>query len=104
MRKILGQRAGTGALVTLYGPPANRQATVSTLAMLNTTSAQQTVRITAAIAGVDDTPSQTLHLEILQPGERVSYTEGITLGPLDLLRVNTAAGVNVHAFGSEIAS
>jgi hypothetical protein len=104
--KVLGQSAPSAASpVTLYTVPGATQTVVSTINVVNTGGASDTVRIAIRPAGetlenkhyiVDDLS--------LNPTATFTYTGGVTLSATDVITVYSANGTSsFNAFGSEIA-
>jgi hypothetical protein len=102
---VLGQATpGAGSLVTLYTVPASTSTVVSTITVCNQNSSSIKYRISVAIAGAADTPTQYLAYDTTLPKNAfVALTLGLTLATTDVIRVRSdTANVSFNAFGSEV--
>ena len=106
VKKILGQVAlAAAAQVDVYTVPASTQVVGSSVVFCNTSGANRTFKLSVAIAGALDTPSQYLYFNEPLPKDR-SYiaTIGITLGAGDIIRAEASGvGVSVNVFGVEVS-
>lgn len=102
--KVLGQVSPASATLTpLYTVDTGKQAVASSLTVCNPTSAAITFRLRVAIAGAADAAKQAVYHEVSVPAnDTYTATIGLTLGPLDVVRVQaSAAGVSFNLFGNE---
>jgi hypothetical protein len=103
--KVLGQAApAINTLTALYTVPGATQTTVSTIYCCNQTGGNIKFRVSVAIAGAVDTPSQYLYYDVLlTKNNAFAATVGLTLGATDVIRVQTdTANVSFSAFGIEV--
>jgi hypothetical protein len=104
--KVLGQLAPSAATAsTLYTVPAATQTIVSTINVVNTGGASDTVRIAIRPAGatlaLDDYIVYNLSLSTTAT---FTYTSGVTLAATDVVTVYSQNGTcSFNAFGSEIS-
>ena len=104
--KVLGQVAPTAAAATtLYTVPGATQAIVSTINVVNTGGASDTVRIAIRIAGATLAVEDYIVYDLaLSPTATFTYTSGVTLAATDVVTVYSTNGTSsFNAFGSEIA-
>ena len=104
--KVLGQVAPTAAAATtLYTVPGATQAIVSTINVVNTGGASDTVRIAIRIAGATLAIEDYIVYDLsLSPTATFTYTSGVTLAATDVVTVYSTNGTSsFNAFGSEIA-
>lgn len=104
VRKVLGQVApGATTLVDLYAVPAATQVVGSSLVICNQGGAT-TFRISVAVANAADNAKQYLFYDTpIGANAMVSAVLGMTLGPLDKVRVYAgAATLSFNLFGVEI--
>lgn len=104
--KVLGQSAPSAATpVTLYTVPGATQAIVSTINVVNTGGASDTVRIAIRPAGATLENKHYIVYDLsLSPTATFTYTSGATLATTDVITIYTANGTSsFNAFGSEIA-
>jgi hypothetical protein len=104
--KVLGQSAPSAATpVTLYTVPGATQAIVSTINVVNTGGATDTVRIAIRPAGATLENKHYIVYDLsLSPTATFTYTSGATLATTDVITIYTANGTSsFNAFGSEIA-
>lgn len=107
-RKVLGQSYPTAATLTAaYTVPGATTATVSSISCCNQGAAQDTIRISVAVAGAADTSKQYVvyNLPLSAAGSSMNpyiATIGITLGAGDVVRVYSALGTtSFNIFGAE---
>jgi hypothetical protein len=104
--KVLGQLAPSAAAAsTLYTVPVATQTIVSTINVVNTGGASDTVRIAIRPAGatlaLDDYIVYNLSLSTTAT---FTYTSGVTLAATDVVTVYSQNGTcSFNAFGSEIS-
>lgn len=105
-RKVLGQLSPSAAsLQSLYTVPGGTtQAVVSTIQVCHCGATAANFRLSVAVAGAADDPSQYIYYDLpLMPNDVFSMTTGFTLGPTDELRCYSDVGdVSFSAFGVEI--
>jgi hypothetical protein len=104
--KVLGQVAPTAAAATtLYTVPSATQAIVSTINVVNTGGATDTVRIAIRIAGATLSIEDYIVYDLsLSPTATFTYTSGATLAATDVITIYSTNGTSsFNAFGSEIA-
>jgi hypothetical protein len=104
--KVLGQVAPTAAAATtLYTVPGATQAIVSTINVVNTGGATDTVRIAIRIAGATLSIEDYIVYDLsLSPTATFTYTSGATLAATDVITIYSTNGTSsFNAFGSEIA-
>lgn len=102
--KVLGQsKPAATTLTTAYTVPALTTTTVSTITVCNQSATATSFRISVAVAGAADTPSQYLYYDIAISGnDTFAATIGVTLGQNDVIRVyNTLATCSFNIFGVE---
>lgn len=103
-RKVLGQSVLPATTLTaLYTVPAATQAVVSTIYVCNRSSSAS-FRLSVAVAGAVDDPSQYIYYDIPIPSnETFAATVGITIGPTDEIRGYASnSNLTVTIFGVEI--
>jgi len=95
-----------GTLANLYTvPPVDQGVSVSSVVFCNQSKTQQAqVRLSVAITGSPDDPSQYLFYDlVLQPRETRACVIGITLGTSDVVRAQSDTGqVSFSLFGVQI--
>jgi hypothetical protein len=104
--KVLGQSAPSAASpVTLYTVPSATQTVVSTINVVNTGGASDTVRIAIRPAGATLSNEHYIVYNLsLSPTATFTYTSGATLSATDVVTVYSENGTSsFNAFGSEIA-
>lgn len=104
--KTLGQAIPAAATLTaLYTVPGATRTAVSTIVICNQGAATAKFRISIAIAGAADTPAQYIRYDVsVLPNDGFDVTIGVTLGPGDVIRVQSDTGtVSFNAFGDEVA-
>lgn len=104
--KVLGQVAPTAAAATtLYTVPGATQAIVSTINVVNTGGATDTVRIAVRPAGATLSNEHYIVYNLsLTSTTTFTYTSGATLAATDVITVYSTNGTcSFNAFGSEIA-
>ncbi len=104
--KVLGQSAPTAAAdSTLYTVPGATQAIVSTINVVNTGGATDTVRIAVRPAGATlENKHYIVYNLSLTATTTFTYTSGATLAATDVITVYSTNGTcSFNAFGSEIA-
>ena len=104
--KVLGQSAPTAAAdSTLYTVPGGTQAIVSTINVVNTGGATDTVRIAVRPAGATlENKHYIVYNLSLTSTTTFTYTSGATLAATDVITVYSTNGTcSFNAFGSEIA-
>ena len=102
--KILGQsKPAAGVLTAAYTVPAATTTVVSTITVCEQAGVATSFRLSAAVAGAADTPSQYLVYNApLKANETLALTLGITLGIADVVRVSSLGGsVSFNLFGVE---
>jgi hypothetical protein len=105
-RKILGQSATAATTLTdIYTVPAATQSVVSTITVTNRGNTQTTFRISVAIAGAADDPSQYIYYDVIIAGkDTFATTIGVTLGAADVIRGYAGnANLSFNIFGVEIS-
>lgn len=103
--KVLGQLApGTNSLEALYSVPANARTVVSTIKVCNRDSAPSSYRVTVAVAGAAHDDKQYLYYDVpIDANDTFSATEGWTIGPGDVVRVQSENGLcSFNLFGVEV--
>jgi hypothetical protein len=104
--KVLGQSAPTAATpANLYTVPAATETVISTINVVNTNSASDTIRISVRPNGASQTAVHYIVYELSLAGYATfTYTAGITLDATDVVTVYSTSGhSSFSAFGSEIA-
>ena len=104
--KVLAQAfPGAGVLTDAYAVPAGVAASISSLVVANQGVVWTTFRIAVAVAGAADAPQQYLYYDApLGPKRTFIATIGGTLGPADVLRVQSGNGaLSFNAFGVEVS-
>jgi len=104
--KVLGQSAPTAASdSTLYTVPNGTQAVVSTINVVNTGGAADSVRIAIRPAGATlENKHYIVYNLVLSSTATFTYTSGATLAATDVVTVYSTNGTSsFNAFGSEIA-
>ena len=104
--KVLGQSAPTAAAdSTLYTVPGGTQAVVSTINVVNTGGAADTVRIAIRPGGATlENKHYIVYNLVLSATATFTYTSGATLAATDVVTVYSTNGTSsFNAFGSEIA-
>jgi hypothetical protein len=104
--KVLGQVAPSAAsAMTLYTVPGATQTVVSTINVVNTGGASDTVRIAIRPAGATLAIEHYIVYNLsLSPTATFTYTSGATLSATDVVTVYSTNGTSsFNAFGSEIA-
>lgn len=104
--KVLGQvNPTTASPTTLYTVPGATQAIVSTINVVNTGGATDTVSIAIRPAGETlDLHHYIVYGLSLSPTATFTYTGGITLSATDVITViSSTYDSTFNAFGSEIA-
>jgi hypothetical protein len=102
--KILGQSIPQGGtLSNVYAAP--NPAVLSTIMCCNQNAFEVKLRISVAVAGAVDTPSQYLYYDVpLGANDSIALTVGITMAATDVLRAySDRGGVSFNAFGMEVA-
>jgi len=104
--KVLGQAFPTsGNLVALYTVPAATQTTVSSFAACNhDSSVGASFRMSIAINGAVDTPSQYVYYDLpLDINDTFICTVGFSLGAGDVVRVQSSSNnVSFSLYGVEV--
>lgn len=105
--KVLGQAApATTANTNLYTVPSATQAVISTLNIANVTTNPVTFSAFVRVAGAAASNANSIAKNVtLAPNSIYSATQGITLGPADVITVQsaTADALTFSLFGSEVA-
>jgi hypothetical protein len=105
--KILGQSAPANTSnADLYTVPSATSAVVSTIAIVNTSTAGSTYRMFIVPSGGSAGVSNALAYDIPISGSSLTtLTLGITLsaGAKIIVRTSTANSLTFHAWGSEVA-
>ncbi len=104
--KVLGQSAPTAATpADLYTVPAATETVISTINVVNTNSASDTIRIPVRPNGASQPAVHYIVYELSLAGYATfTYTAGITLDATDVVTVYSTSGhSSFSAFGSEIA-
>ncbi len=104
--KVLGQLAPSAATAsTLYTVPAATQTIVSTINVVNTGGASDTVRIAVRPAGATLSIEDYIVYNLsLSTTATFTYTSGVTLGATDVVTVYSQNGTcSFNAFVSEIS-
>jgi hypothetical protein len=104
--KVLGQSAPSAASdSTLYTVPSATQTVVSTINVVNTGGATDTVRIAIRVGGATISNKDYIVYNLsLSPTATFTYTGGVTLAATDVVTVYSTNGTSsFNAFGSEIA-
>jgi hypothetical protein len=103
--KILGQsRPSSTTDSDLYTGPASSQAVISTIAVSNTTSSNDSYRIYVRKSGASAAEANALVYDATsQANTTTTLTLGITVKETDVITVRSTNGrLTFHAFGSEI--
>lgn len=103
--KTLGQLAPSATTLTaLYTVPALTQAAASTLIVCNRGSTTATFRVSVAVNGAADDPSQYIFYDLSITGnDTFAATIGVSLGPADVVRVYaSSADLSFSLFGAEV--
>ena len=103
--KCLGQSAPSATTLTaLYTVPASTSAVVSSVVVCNRGTANQTFRISVAVAGAADDNKQYLVRDMpIDSADTIALTLGITLATTDVLKCYASStDLTFQAFGSEI--
>jgi len=101
---VLGQAApAAGATVVAYTVPANRRAVVSTISIAETGGNSGTYRVHVGVNGAAAAVGNAIAYDIPYSAKQATFlTIGATLGPGDVLYVESSAGaVTFTAFGEE---
>ena len=104
--KVLGQAKPTAnTLTSLYTVPASTSAVISTIAVCNTTSSAEEIRIAVRPAGESIADKHyVVHTVGLPPFSNYTYTLGITLATTDVVSVFGLGGfASFSIFGTEIS-
>lgn len=104
--KVLGQlEAPATSLTALYTVPGATSAVASTLVICNRTTSNLTFRVSVAVAGAVDDPSQYIFYDKIVPkNSSIFATVGLTLGAADVVRAYASAtGLSFSLFGTEIS-
>jgi hypothetical protein len=104
--KVLGQSAPAAATpADLYTVGLATEAVVSTINVVNTNSASDTIRISIRPNGASQTAVHYIIYDLALAGYATfTYTAGITLDATDVITVYSTNGhSSFSAFGSEIA-
>ena len=104
--KILGQAAPAATTeTTLYSVPAATQAVISTITVANRTANAVTFRISNSVAAAATANKDYLVYDAtIGANSMITFTLGITMGALDVLRVYASAlALSFNAHGSEIS-
>ena len=104
-RKILGQLSPAAATPTdLYPVPAATQAIISSIVIANRGGTAATYRVSISAAGVATTNRDYLFYDItISKQSTHTLVIGVTLGPLDVVRVYSSnTNISFNAFGVEI--
>jgi hypothetical protein len=93
-----------GVLTDLYTVPPGTQTVVASVIVCNQLSTGGRFRISHAVGGAADTPSQYLAFDTrISPNDTVILTMGIGMQPGDKLRVQSnSGGLSFNATGDEI--
>ena len=103
--KVLGQsQPGATSLTDAYTVPALTQASVSSIVVCNTDNAAHSFRVSVAVGGAADDPSQYLYYDCpIVANDTFVSTIGVSLGPADVVRVYSDAGdLAFTIFGVEV--
>lgn len=103
--KTLGQALpAANTLTDLYTVPANTNASCSSLNVSNQTANAIAFRVSVAVAGAVDARKQYLYYDAVLPANlTVVLVNGISLGPGDVVRVQTdTLNVSFNLFGVEV--
>lgn len=104
--KVLAQHAGDTSFADVYTCPAGGGAIVSSIVVSNTSiSTAYAFEVRIAPGGAANSPTHTLvPYTGIEPSDRVTFTEGLTLAPGDKVRVkcNSSGFVIVHLYGTEL--
>lgn len=103
--KILGQsKPAAGTLTTLYTSPASAQTIEGRLVVCNQASQLEYFRVSTAVANAADDPSQYLSFDaFLLPNQSAPISYKITLGPTDVVRVQSRTGqASFTLFGVQV--
>ena|SRR5437773_8328020 len=104
--KVLGQSFPVAGILTdAYTVPAATQAVVSTIVVCNQGASVAKFRISVAVAGAADAPSQYLRYDVPVAGnDGFDITIGVTLGATDVIRVYSDTGsVSFNIVGVQVA-
>lgn len=104
--KVLGQvDVAATTLTALYTVPASTETVVSTLVICNRNSSGVSIRVSVAVAGAADDPSQYIWYDKSVPkNESIFATIGLTFAATDVVRVySDTANVTFSLFGTEIS-
>lgn len=102
--KVLGQlKPAPATLSALYTVPALTTAVASTITACEQAGAATKFRISVAVVGAADAPTQYLFYDAdIGINETKTITIGMTLGAADVVRVySTSGSVSFNAFGAE---
>jgi hypothetical protein len=102
---VLGQaQPDTNVLANVYTVPAAVMTVVSSLAICNRASLQVRVRVSVAVLGALDAPSQYLYFDVAIPAnDTLVATIGITLSEGDVVRALSSNSTTVFSlFGVEV--
>lgn len=101
---VLAQHAGTGSLTTVYTSPTGGGTIISSVVFAGVSpGATATAEVRIAKAGAADATSQVVVPAFpITSGQHLALTEGLSLSPTDVVRVNASSGVNVHLYGTEL--
>lgn len=107
--KILGQSAPSDTNVAnLYTVPANTEAIVSNIAVVNTTGSSAKYRIfVRADSGTSSAASNALAYDVTVSANDTVFIAGtVTLlaGNILSVRTDTANSITFHAFGTEVTA
>jgi hypothetical protein len=103
--KVLGQSAPAANVLTdAYTVPSSTSAAVSSLIICNRGTGYTNVRVSVAVAGVADNPTQYVYYDLLcDPNNTFIATVGITLSAADVVRVQSDTGqVTFQFYGTEV--
>lgn len=103
--KVLGQsRPASATDVDLYTNPAGGQAIISSIAISNTSAAEDTFRIYIRQDGATAAEANALVYDApLAANSTTTMTMGATIDAADVITVYSAnGGITFHAFGLEI--
>jgi hypothetical protein len=103
--KVLGQLEPQSTSGTLYTVPADTQAVVSTINVVNVGSTNSEISIAIRPGGASIEDKHYIIRQItLNPKVTFTYTAGLTLGATDVITVvSTNNDCAFSAFGSEVA-
>jgi len=96
-------RPGAATTVDLYTVPGGTRTLVSSFLITNDDTVSTTYRVSHAIAGAADAPSQRIVSDVVLSANAVDgLTIGGTLNATDVIRVRSSSGnVNFHLYGVE---